>query len=238
MAVVVKEASKTPLAIAALADNMAKTYLQYAQNETSQAQWEQEAIWRNQDRQREQEEISRLGAMAEKIGGMDDSVFVGGELGKMGAVNAAYKGADFADYLSQPTGENAYNPYDSTADNREHWETTQYWMRQNGQLPPDPMADFRWRSMYNRPRVTTDAYGIAKFAYDPLTMQGLGSYNTQGEYTPEGGSGQTTYGAPEGTGTAPSFANEAAARAARDRGEISAGQIIFINGQQFKVDPY
>ena len=44
------------------------------------------------------------------------------------------------------------------------------------------MADFRWQSMYNRDKVTTDSMGVAKFSYNPLTMQTTGEYGMNGEY--------------------------------------------------------
>lgn len=51
MAIIIKEASKAPLAISGLANDMAKIYLAYNQQKLDQADREQERIWRREDKQ-------------------------------------------------------------------------------------------------------------------------------------------------------------------------------------------
>ena len=249
MAVVVKEASKTPLAIAALADNLAKTYLQYSQNQTAQAQWEQEATWRNQDRERERQEQARederrsqLGDMADYIGGLSPDQFKGGELGRMGAQYAAGQGSDYSDYLADQKvtsllGQTAH-------DQRLMMEmmTLKAKYPQLSEAEIELMAANRILTAENI-TLKSDSVTPGFGAYDQRELGspsgGLkGLYNTEGEYDYLGGNGATTIGTPEGAGNMPSFSSEAAAIAARDRGEISVGQTIYINGQMVTVNPF
>ena len=51
MAIIIKEASKAPLAISGLANDMARIYLSYNQQKLDQADREQQMIWRREDRQ-------------------------------------------------------------------------------------------------------------------------------------------------------------------------------------------
>lgn len=92
MAIVVKEASKTPLAIAALAKGMADSYVNWNNSEQQHQQWEQEKVWTNQDRELKQ-------SIYDELGGMGEGAFVGGRAGLLGAQNAALNGNAWDDYL-------------------------------------------------------------------------------------------------------------------------------------------
>lgn len=240
MAVVVKEASKTPLAIAALADNMAKTYLQYAQNETAQAQWEQEATWRNQDREYErqererlEEERSRLGGIAQGIGSMDESMFIGGSMGRDSAAYTAGQGKDWTDYLAD-TAEGEDTSLSSHY--LEKQLTEQYVARQMGLAAPNPSADAVFISMYARPKIAKDQTGMDMYALDPINNNVIGEINkgpASNAWTQilQGGNGATTVGTPEGTGSLSSYPDEASARAAARNGAHAIGDKVIIAGR-------
>lgn len=238
MAVVVKEASKTPLAIAALADNMAKTYLQYAQNETSQAQWEQEATWRNQDREYENQQKEKLGQLASNVSSMDSSAFLN-PAAQESAAYAAGQGQDWTDYLASAGGEDT-----SLSSHYLRLKLTEERaQRLAGLLPADPIKDATWEAMYGGIKTAKDGTGMDTHIYDPITGQvlaemGKGYAPNAWAHLMNGGNGSTAVGTPEGTGAMPSYASEAEARAARSRGDISVGQTILINGKQYTVDPF
>ena len=213
MAIVVKEASNTPLAIAALAKNMADTYVNWNNSERDYAKWQQEQTWRNEDR-------ARLGDLASELGGMDTTGFVGGRAGQMGAINAAYKGNDISPYFASSS---AYNPLDASSNVMEHAETTNYFRRQNGELPADPIADQRWESMYNRPGTMKDGMGMDNFVYDKRTGQiigvvegdevifksGLGNAAMQNSQPAmQGGNGEVAVGTPTPNAQAPSMTGD------------------------------
>lgn len=92
MAIVVKEASKTPLAIAALAKGMADSYVNWSNSERDHQQWEQEKVWTNQDRDLKQ-------GIYDELGTMGNDAFVGGQAGLLGAQSAALNGNAWDDYL-------------------------------------------------------------------------------------------------------------------------------------------
>ena len=97
MAIVVKEASNTPLAIAALAKNMADTYVNWNNSERDYAKWQQEQTWKNEDR-----ELGRKSA--EALSQLGPDAFLGGQAGLYGAMANARGNEDFSAYLLEPNG--------------------------------------------------------------------------------------------------------------------------------------
>lgn len=92
MAIVVKEASNTPLAIAALAKNMADTYVNWNNSEREYAKWQQEQTWRNEDRQ--------LGMdAANSLRELGSDAFIGGDAGMYGAIANARNNKEWSSYL-------------------------------------------------------------------------------------------------------------------------------------------
>ena len=173
MAIVVKEASKTPLAIAALAKGMADSYVNWNNSEQQHAEWEQEKTWRNEELDYQRNQRSQLSELAAKLGDKDPGLFLNGELGQMGAVSAASSGGDWSSFLS---GTNAYNPLTADADTREYQETVDYQKRQAGLLPPDPLADEIFRSLYARPDTLKGENGMETHTVDSLTGDVTGTY--------------------------------------------------------------
>lgn len=221
MAVVVKEASKTPLAIAALADNMAKTYLQYAQNETAQAQWEQEATWRNQDREYENQQREKLGQLASNVSSMDPSSFLN-SAAQESAAYAAGQGQDWTDYLKS-TGEDT----SLSAHYLEKQDTEAFIRRQMKLDPPDPISDASFISRYARPKQTRDGTGMEINNINPISGAITGGIDQSGANN-----------AWSEMLKIPTFPSEAEALEARDRGELQAGQIIYVNGQAVYVNQF
>ncbi len=65
MAIVVKQASNTPLMLGQLAETLANTYLQHNQQKQQWDKYEQERIWKNEDRDRFNQSIVDFDAMKE-----------------------------------------------------------------------------------------------------------------------------------------------------------------------------
>lgn len=173
MAIVVKEASKTPLAIAALAKGMADSYVNWNNSEQQHAEWEQEKTWRNEELDYQRDQRSQFGELAAKLGEKDPGLFLNGELGQMGAVSAAGSGGDWSSFLSSST---EYNPLTADSDTRKYQETADYEARKAGLLPPDPYADSVWENLYGRPKQLKGENGMETNTIDPVTGEVTGTY--------------------------------------------------------------
>jgi hypothetical protein len=173
MAIVVKEASKTPLAIAALAKGMADSYVNWNNSEQQHAQWEQEKTWRNEELDYQRNQRSQLSELATKLGDQDPGLFLNGEIGQMGAVSAASSGGDWSSFLSDTS---AYNPLTADADAREYQMTVEFQQRQAGILPPDPLKDSIFKSLYARPKALKGENGMETHTVDSITGDVTGTY--------------------------------------------------------------
>jgi len=93
MAIVIKEASKTPLALGQLAETMANTYLQHNKMKYDFKIAEQDSIWKNTQQQ------AQLDA-ANAINDMDDNAFALGAAGKKLAYADSINGKAVGNYFA------------------------------------------------------------------------------------------------------------------------------------------
>jgi hypothetical protein len=194
MAITIKEASNTPLAIAQLAESLSNTYLQHTQNDTKRAQWEQEATWRN-------EKQERSDAAGTSMMNLDPSMFTGGEAGRMNAANLARDNKDASGFFASSTAPDAWD------------KTYQANIRVGMDHYGDPELARQYADRVTGGDVsrTQDVTGMGT-RFDLESAAGLGgrgptlgtSGTTTGDpgkwqqqYAPPGGDGSTTIGAPE-----------------------------------------
>ncbi len=218
MAIVVKEASKTPLAIAALAKGMADSYVNWSNSEREHQQWEQEKVWTNQDRKLKQN-------IYDELGGMGDGAFVGGQAGLLGAQSAALNGEAWDDYL---IGQGGNSPE----------------FMQKIQLAAESMM--RVDSTLSRQEAidaaTLQITGMVKSANDPMglssqqripSLSAVGKAPTLSTTTMAGGTPETTFTERSQTKI---YANEAEFHAAAEADGIKPGDVVIIAGQKMTVN--
>ena len=203
MAIVVKEASNTPLAIAALAKNMADTYVNWNNSERDYAKWQQEQTWRNEDR-----ELGRKSA--EALSQLGPDAFLGGQAGLYGAMANARGNEDFSGYLLEPNGGRTPAEWENKVT-----ALTDMYQRQG--FTPQQAADRALVEVtnpydYRQSPIGLDGYqmspGMSAIGQSPI----LGTVNATGDYEPNtqlgnaampGGNGAVAVGTP--TPQAPSM---------------------------------
>jgi hypothetical protein len=214
MAIVVKEASKTPLAIAALAKGMADSYVNWNNSEQQHQQWEQERVWTNQDRELKQ-------SIYDELGGMGEGAFVGGRAGLLGAQNAALNGNAWDDYL---LASSQGNP---SAMQEKFNMAYNFFVAQGAS--PDVATQ----------RARAHASGLISTSKDDIGMDTLLKINANAI-----GGGQVNLGTTDGktyTDLTPqsqgkSYASEAEFHAAAEADGIKPGDVVIIAGQKMTVN--
>jgi len=173
MAIVIKEASKTPLALGQLAESMANTYLQHNKQKNDFAIAEQDSIWKAKQQTAQLDASNALGAM-------DNSMFTMGEAGKKLAmantVNGKAVGDLFANGGSNPEW---MGKRDSFAD---------VLVRTHG-LDPQEAMDVATMNVLNTTKTAQDPMGMSRETYVPGlgavtgTDPRVGSIEGGGDYT-------------------------------------------------------
>lgn len=219
MAIVVKEASKTPLAIAALAKGMADSYVNWSNSEREHQQWEQEKVWTNKDRELKQNIYNELGAMG-------NGAFVGGQAGLLGAQSAALNGNAWDDYL---IGQGGNSPE----------------FMQKINVAADALMNVD-RTLSRQEAVdaaTLQITGMVKSANDPMGISGsskIPSISAFGKDPTLSTTTMTGGGTPETTFNTRSqtkvYANEAEFHAAAEADGIKPGDVVIIAGQKMTVN--
>jgi hypothetical protein len=214
MAIVVKEASKTPLAIAALAKGMADSYVNWNNSEREHQQWEQEKVWTNQDRGLKQ-------SIFDELGGMGNEAFVGGQAGLLGAQSAALNGDAWDDYLL------ASSQGDPSAMQEKFNMAYDFFTTQGAS--PDVATQ----------RARAHASGLISTSKDDIGMDTLLKINANAI-----GGGQVNLGTTDGKtytdltpqSQAKSYANESEFHAAAEADGIKPGDVVIIAGQKMTVN--
>ena len=98
MAIVVKQASNTPLMLGQLAETLANTYLQHNQQKQQWDKYEQERVWKNEERVWRNEDRAQGQASYDSVMGADPSTF-GGAVFQQNAATRAKAGNDISGYL-------------------------------------------------------------------------------------------------------------------------------------------
>jgi hypothetical protein len=218
MAIVVKEASKTPLAIAALAKGMADSYVNWNNSEREHQQWEQEKVWTNQDRELKQ-------SIFDELGGMGNGAFVGGQAGLLGAQSAALNGDAWDDYL---IGQGGNSP--------EFMQKIQ--LAADSMMRVDPTLSLQEAT----DAATLQITGMIKSANDPMglssqqripSLSSVGKAPTLSTTTMAGGTPETTFTERSQTKV---YANEAEFHAAAEADGIKPGDVVIIAGQKMTVN--
>jgi hypothetical protein len=179
MAIVIKEASNSPLALGQLAETLANTYLQHNQQKQSWDKFEQERIWKNEDRAQGQ-------ATYDAVQAADAAIF-GGEPFKQSAAAIARDGGDISGYI----------PSTSTKDVPAHIYKNQ---QLNSYFDPNSNLTDAQRqaidSQYSITKMKQDPMGLTQNAVVPaLASTGAnpfgGSLSASGEWSvPESSLGQ------------------------------------------------
>lgn len=185
MPIVVKEASNTPLAVAALAKSMADTYSNYAANEREYAKWEQESTWRNEDR-----ELGRQSADA--LAALGGDAFLGGEAGMYGAMSAARNNENYSNYLLTPP-----DPTDTPEYKSKISDLAGAYSRRYPQMTPQQAMDAATHSILNSNKTSNDPMGFNTRTIDPA----LGAVGIDPVQSSTNSSGETTFnfGSPDVT---------------------------------------
>jgi len=170
MAIVIKEASNTPLMLGQLAETLANTYLQHNQQKQEWDKYEQERIWKNEDREQGQ-------ASYDSVMGADPATF-GGSVFQQNAATRAKAGNDISGYLP------------STSTMPAHIYKNQ---QLNSYYDPNSGATDIQRqaidSQYGITQLKQDSIGLNQLSADPaLAATGAnpytGSLSASGEWTP------------------------------------------------------
>jgi hypothetical protein len=181
MAIVIKEASKTPLALGQLAETLASTYLQHNKMQHDYKIAEQDRIWNNKKEQ------SLLDA-SNALGSMDASGFVGGEVGMKLAQAGILNGKEVSGYMagggdSLPTWQQQQNAMTAMYNEQNRLAAA-------GQKA-SPEQEAQWRSLievvkpydYRQDQMGLEGQvqsrGLAGIGQDPI----IGSVGSGGEYT-------------------------------------------------------
>ena len=218
MAIVVKEASKTPLAIAALAKGMADSYVNWNNSEREHQQWEQERVWTNKDRE------LKLG-IYDELGSMGNGAFVGGQAGLLGAQSAALNGSAWDDYLIGQGGNSPefMQKIQVAADSM---------MRVDRTLSLQEAVDAATLQITGMVKSANDPMGLASQQRIP-SLSAVGKAPTLSTTTMAGGTPQTVF---TERSQAKVYANESEFHAAAESDGIKAGDVVIIAGQKMTVN--
>ena len=173
MAIVIKEASKTPLALGQLAETMANTYLQHNKMKNDFAIAEQDSIWKNKQQTAQLDASNALGAM-------DNSMFTMGEAGKKLAMANTINGKAVGDLLTNGGSNPEWmGKRDSFAD---------VLVRTHG-LDPQEAMDVATMNVLNTTKSAQDPMGMSRETYIPGigavtgTDPRVGAVDSGGDYT-------------------------------------------------------
>ena len=218
MAIVVKEASKTPLAIAALAKGMADSYVNWNNSEREHQQWEQEKVWTNQDRDLKQNIYNELGAMG-------NGAFVGGQAGLLGAQSAALNGSAWDDYL---IGQGGNSPEFMQKIN----VAADALMNVDSTLSRQEAVDAATLQITGMIKTANDPMGLSSQQRIP-SLSSVGKVPTLSTTTMAGGAPETVFTERSQTKI---YANESEFHAAAEADGIKPGDVVIIAGQKMTVN--
>ena len=226
MAVIVKEASKTPLAIATLASNWANTYADYTANAMKHDVWKQEQVWKNQDYVRKTE-------LADKLAARGAGGFKGGDAGMLGAIDAVHNNRAFDDYLLDADGGAGANPYNYAHESQIDMLAATF-VRQNG-MDPQTAKDYAAKIVLGGFTQRGDPLGIG-VDYHDWGKAASGSNPVHGRAGVDGvepSSWTAVINYSSGGQNAQTFETQADAELAARAGRIQDGEVVKI-GQSWQ----